>query len=339
MIQMETYVGIVVDFCMRITKTEFDCGDFLQYKPKKRSLRTDKNGNIMNAEYGAYSWGDESTKVYEHRTKNAPVMNVYHQDKLIAQYQPISFGNYAVQYQSKLGDIVVFKADMVDSEKAGYNSFNGNYMVRKEKKSNITLSGMETYWVYTTYVRPDEWDIQGEDYEETLFYGLHEKEIGLIETTHTFINTRVINKGKEKYISDTILQASQYQLDLVKEQEEQAKAARKAKREETKRIKQQKEHEIELEKLRHLQKEKIKQHYIQFESTLMSALDEVLLPQAHRMKSNIKRYSEYLSIPCNKINSRIDTRCEVVKRQAAIMYKETRNENIEDYIAKYGKLY
>lgn len=104
-----TFKGIVVGEAMAITKNVYERDDYYDDdKPKiKKRPKTFKNANLTIS--GGVKWITEDYIIYENRDR-IPLVDVYYNDKLILEKQPIYFGNSDLRKNFKIGDEIHFDA-------------------------------------------------------------------------------------------------------------------------------------------------------------------------------------------------------------------------------------
>lgn len=217
------FVGVITGEATRIEKCLYDnLNEFGEtiIKPKSRPTRITKaNKTISNG----VKWATEDYKVYENRYR-IPVMNIYCNDQLVIENEPVYFGNTEFQYNFKLGDIVVFSA--IINKPSKFYELNG-----------YNVEGKRGYDKLISYVNKDEWYIDSED------DNIYDREHGCIDLKYEF--TKTILSNKEVKYNEQVKADSERVIRLEQEKETIKKQRAAEKRRQKRLEKQLKEEEEE----------------------------------------------------------------------------------------------
>ena len=227
------FVGVITGEAMRIEKCLYDNlneFDEVIMKPKARP-KTFRNAKTTIS--NGLKWATEDYRIYENRYR-IPVMNIYFNDELMIENEPVYYGNYELRTNFKIGDIVVFSAVVEKFDTYDY-----------EPKSGYTK--------LIHYVDKDQFYFEfGEDFKS----GIHEEDAGNLNINFEFTKTRLMNN--DLYIGQNVKNDSERVIKLEQEKEaikkQQAAEKRRQKRLE-KQLKEEQERKVKDDEERRIKEE------------------------------------------------------------------------------------
>ena len=238
------FVGVITGEAMRIEKCLYDNLNELDeviMKPKARP-KTFKNAKTTIS--NGLKWVTEDYIIYENRYR-IPIMNIYFNDELIIENQPVYFGNYELRTKFKLGDIVVFSAVVEKFDTYGYEPRSG-------------------YTKLIHYVDKDQFYFEFGEYFKS---GIHEEDAGNLNINFEFTKTRLMNNDlyigqNAKNDSERVIKLEQEKEAIKKQQvaekRRQKRLEKQLKEEQERKVKEEEERRVkeEQERLEHMMKER-----------------------------------------------------------------------------------